>query len=104
MPILQWSKSRVEMELISKIAARAVARAKRYGVDYSPSQAVMDIDACHSNGCPLDLVELAAWSESDNPGDQIDFSHDVFGIRRHINRDTGKLENHFTPRSAYANR
>ena len=29
-----------------------------------------------------------------------DFGHDVFGIRRHINRQTGELENCFLPRCA----
>ena len=29
--------------------------------------------------------------------------HDVFGIRKHINRRTGELENHFVPRFAKSN-
>jgi len=51
----------------------------------------MDITACHKNGCPLDLQRLL-------DADDFNFAHDVFGIRRHLSRTTGKLENHFLPR------
>ena len=30
--------------------------------------------------------------------DDHNFAHDVFGIRRHMNRKTAKLEDHFVPR------
>lgn len=52
----------------------------------------MDITACHLNGCPLDLPGLADASIGD-------FNHDVMGIRKFINRETGKLEGDF-PRYA----
>ncbi len=51
----------------------------------------MDITAAHRNGCPLKLDELLK-------AEDFDFAHDVFGIRRYINRKTGKLENCFLPR------
>lgn len=53
----------------------------------------MDVTACHANGCPLDLEKLLH-------ADAFNFSHDVFGIARYINRNTGKLENCFVPRCA----
>ncbi len=53
----------------------------------------MDIAATHANGCPLRLEEL-------RDADGFNFAHDVLGIRRHLNRDTGKLEGHFLPRFA----
>jgi hypothetical protein len=53
----------------------------------------MDITACHLNGCPLRLGELLG-------ADDANFAHDVFGIRRHLNRETGKLEDCFCPRYA----
>lgn len=53
----------------------------------------MDITACHLNGCPLDLGKLMNARDGD-------FGHDVFGIRRHINRTTGQLEEGFAPRCA----
>lgn len=53
----------------------------------------MDITATHLNGTPLDLDRLLAF-------DDLNFVHDVFGIARHLDRSTGKLQNCFVPRSA----
>jgi hypothetical protein len=53
---------------------------------------MMDLTACHANGNPLRLRDLVETE------DDFSFVHDVGGIRRHINRDTGKLENCFSPR------
>jgi hypothetical protein len=58
---------------------------------------LMDIEACHCNGCPLDLVGLLEASRDE------DLAHDVGGISRYLNRDTGKLEGWFTPRYASHN-
>ena len=69
------------------------ALAKDIDIQWSRMDAIMYIDACHSNGCPLKLQELLE-------PDDTNFAHDVFGIRRHINRKTGKLENCFVPRYA----
>jgi hypothetical protein len=54
-------------------------------------EVTMDLTACHLNGCPLDLEGLL----SAKPSDVI---HDVAGIIRHINRQTGQLEDCFCPR------
>lgn len=51
----------------------------------------MDVTACHLNGNPLRLEDMLAGSASD-------LAHDVAGIRSHIDRDTGKLQNCFSPR------
>lgn len=51
----------------------------------------MDITACHANGCPLDLERLLA-------ADDFNFAHDIIGIRRFLDRDTGKLSDMFSPR------
>lgn len=53
----------------------------------------MDITACYANGCPLDLGKLLAF-------DDFNFAHDIFGIRRHLDRNTGKLNGFFSPRCA----
>jgi len=53
----------------------------------------MDVVACHLNGCPLDLQKLL-------DSDAFTFSHDIVGIRRHINRSNGQIENCFLPRCA----
>lgn len=52
---------------------------------------MMDITAVHANGNPLKLAELLAT-------DDFNFTHDVFGITRHIDRETGKLGGCFVPR------
>ena len=78
---------------IYKIACRAVSMAIGAGFDYPIQDADMDITACHCNGMPLKLEELLH-------ADEFNFAHDVFGIRHHLNRETGKLENCFCPRYA----
>ena len=55
----------------------------------------MDLDYADQD-CPLDLSALLEAPDSD-------FAHDVFGIRRHLNRQTKKLEGHFLPRYAKVN-
>ncbi len=52
---------------------------------------MMDITAVHANGCPLRLRDLLL-------ADDFNFAHDVFGIRRHLDRTTGQLGGHFLPR------
>jgi hypothetical protein len=92
--MINWNISRADHDLIIKIAERTF----REVLDYPDTQAslMMDLNACHANGCPLDLQGLL---EAASP----DFLHDVFGIRRHIDRKTGKLLNCFDPRSSAAN-
>lgn len=84
---IQWTATRTEMALIARIAARATKLAKGY--EYQT--ALMDLEACHCNGCPLAL-ELLLEADDGN------LMHDVFGIRRHIDRETGKLGDCFSPR------
>jgi len=90
---IKFTATKDEFKFIGDIAHRAVSMANKYGCDYDIVDALMDIEACHSNGCPLKLSELAQAPSAD-------FAHDVFGIRRHINRETGKLEDCFLPRFA----
>ena len=80
-----------EARLLHLIAKRAVRMAASNGVVYPFMDADMDVTACHANGCKLKLDELLS-------ADDANFAHDVFGIQRHINRTTGKLENCFLPR------
>lgn len=86
--------TRFEQDLIHKIADRAVAMAKDAGVRYDKINACMDIAGCHLNGCELDLNKLLAAPDAD-------FAHDIFGIRRHIDRANAKLTDCFLPRCAY---
>jgi hypothetical protein len=89
----RFEASRFEDAIIADIARRASALAKAHGVDYSVATAAMDLEACHCNGCPLDLNALLAAPAGD-------FGHDVFGIRKNLDRTTGKLTNLFWPRYA----
>jgi hypothetical protein len=89
----KFDASRLEMLTITKIARRAVKLAAVAGVKYDMLDAEMDVTACHCNGCPLDLQKLLDAPDSD-------FGHDVFGIRRFINRETGEIGGCFLPRCA----
>lgn len=82
-----------EAEIVAEIAERASAMAEKYGVVYRRLDAIMDISACHASGMPLRLRDLLAAKDGD-------FAHDVFGIRRHLNRTNGAVEDCFVPRFA----
>lgn len=77
-------------------AARAIGRRARtmlldYRVDRSALDIEMDVLATHCNGNPLRLNDLLK-------ADDFNFLHDISGIARHLNRNTGKLKNLFSPR------
>jgi len=57
---------------------------------------MMDLDACHANGCPLDLQRMLE-ADSDS------LINDVLGIAVNLDRDTGRLQNGYIPRFALAN-
>ena len=86
-----FNVSKKDAAIISAIAVRAVKSAKEAGWRYDQRDAEMDITACHRNGTPICLADLLA-------ADDFNFSHDVLGIRRNLDRRTGKLLNHFHPR------
>jgi hypothetical protein len=91
---IRWWLSTHEAELIARIVERAV---QLYGsAELDRRIAFMDITACHCNGMPLHLAQLLA-------ANNYEFSHDVAGITRHIDRETGKLTGCFVPRFALAN-
>ena len=88
---VSFDVSRKDAKLIHEIAKRAVRLARRDGVHYDFMDADMDLTATHANGNPLRLADLLA-------ADDGNFGHDVFGIRRHLDRNTGKLGGYFLPR------
>jgi hypothetical protein len=92
---ISFKTTKEEFDVIAQIADRAIEVARAAGIQYAKQTALMDLTATHMNGCPLRLAELLN-------APMFDFSHDVFGIRRHLNRETGKLENCFVPRFAAA--
>jgi len=86
------ANNREEHILAYQIAKRASEFAWReLDFVYNLLTAETDILVTHLNGNPLKLQELL-------DADDANFAHDVFGIRRHINRSTGKLEDFFSPR------
>lgn len=83
--------------IISKIVDRAYATLDAATVsrlwDGERISMMMDLSACHANGCPLRLEELLN-------ADGLHFTHDVCGIAANIDRETGRLGNFFVPRFA----
>ena len=79
--------------LSGKDADRAKKVAEKHGDPMNQGHVMMDLSATIAQGVPLRLKELLA-------ADDFNFIHDVWGIQRHLNRETGKLENHFWPRFA----
>jgi len=82
-----------EATIIEALAQRASKAAQQAGFRYTTIDASMDITACHANGTRLDLCKFLDF-------DDFNFAHDAFGIRRHINRKTGVVEDCFLPRCA----
>jgi hypothetical protein len=85
----QFEATKAEMMLISKIADRAKAMFPK--PDRPQGEWMTDIEAVHCNGCPLDLQKFINFED-------FDFEHDVAGIYRHLDRETGKLKDLFSPR------
>ncbi len=90
--MINWKVKTEDYEIIVKIVDRvkALTHAREY-LSYPAIDCEMDLIACHMNGMPLKLEEMLAMPEGD-------FVHDVWGILKHINRQTGQIENCFVPR------
>jgi len=54
----------------------------------------MDLIACHNGGCPLDFAAMATSEDFSQ------VAHDINGIGRYLDRETGELDDHFHPRFA----
>jgi hypothetical protein len=94
--ILNWKLTKEDAELVERIAARMCEFAARAGMKGEQGLNMMDISAVHLNGCPLDLKGLLE-------ADTFNFTHDAFGIVRHLDRSTGQLLDCFVPRFAAFN-
>lgn len=77
-----------EFKTITEIANRALTLP--WGDMPTKLDILMDLSAVHEK-TPLDLERLYA-------ADAVNFAHDLGGIRRHLNRETLELEDHFLPR------
>ncbi len=86
---INWGVTLEDARVINKIVKRAWETMKPYYK--TPLDLNMDITAVHANGNPLRLKDLLA-------ADDFNFFHDLFGIRKHLNRKSGKLKGFFSPR------
>lgn len=95
--MLNWTHSKEVTEDIGKIVDRYTEFHHSLGIpkEYQRPRMdlLMDVEATHCNGCPLKLRELLE-------ADDFNFTHDMIGIQRHLNRKTGHLEDCFVPRYA----
>ena len=85
--VVSFDSSVEDASLIDKIVDR-VAEVSKCGI--SASDTTMDL-LCVHNSYPLDLKGLLESRD-------FDLLHDVFGIAKHLNRETGELMNCFLPR------
>lgn len=85
--MVKFNSTKEELELIYKITQRA----HRELLIPDKLNLIMDLDATHSNGTPLDFEKLLGF-------DNFNFAHDIHGIMKHIDRRTGGLTRCFLPR------
>ena len=85
--MIKWDNlQREDVEAIGRICKRVYKTFP--DIDYLTLN--MDITAVHVE-TPLNLSKFESFR-------RLDFFHDVFGITRHLNRATGKLNDCFVPR------
>jgi hypothetical protein len=84
-----------DQAIVNKIVERARQLATQFNIEYPTHEISMDLTAAHEVS-PLPLQKLLDTADTN----LADFSHDVFGIHRHINRITGELQDAFVPRCA----
>ena len=85
--MVKFTATREEVDTISKIADRA----RRDGLKIITKMSLMmDLEATNTVN-PIDFEKLLTFPESD-------FAHDIYGIMGNLNRETGELENRFSPR------
>lgn len=99
--MINWHVSNEDHDNAAKLGKLAAEQARTLGVEYEQRTAIMDITAAHANGNPLKLAEMVAAIGTEH---ETDVLHDLFGIRRHIDRSTGKLGDCFSPRYSQSER
>jgi hypothetical protein len=88
---VSFDQSGIHGPTLRRVVTRALALFASAEIEYDKMSAQMDLVATHANGNPIDFERLLA-------ADDFNFAHDVLGIYRHINRETGKLDDFFVPR------
>lgn len=90
---VSFTVGKAARQTITRIAERAVEVGGKHGSPFDLVSVMMDVTATHANGCRLRLDDLAE-------ADEFNFLHDIVGIERHLDRDTGQLRDCFLPRFA----
>lgn len=88
---VKFTRNPEQVDLIRQCANRAVALYAKHGVNIDRTETEMDLSATNANGCRLDFKKL-------RDADDFNFMHDITGINRHLDRETGKLGGFFSPR------
>jgi hypothetical protein len=83
-----------ELDTIKAIAKRASALASANEIELDEKTVLLDLTAAMAGGCKLCVQDLL------NAND-VDFVHDVFGINKHLDRNTFTLTDCFVPRYAH---
>ena len=79
-----------DSDKIVAVATRASEILTRANVPHSNLAIFVDLELCHANGCPLDLDAMMICPEEV-------LIHDVIGISRFVDRETGELFAGFLP-------
>ena len=95
--MLKFKTTKVEQMLIEHIATKFYQNVTNTDINYPRLDLTMDLSAAHSNGCKIDFHKLL-------DADIGTLGHDILGIRRYIDRKTGKLTQCFVPRCALGGR
>lgn len=94
---VSFAVSKHDMQVVRKIVARAQALGLVRGAaapDHWYDRLTCEMDICAAvNDTPLDLGRFLSF-------DGFNFTHDIAGIARHMNRETGRIGDHFLPRCA----
>lgn len=90
---INWDLTPEDRAPVDAIVERVKPIADAAGIPWSRECIAMDVTCVHLNGTPLRLKELAE-------AEDFDLNHDLFGIRRHLDRETGELGGFFVPRFA----
>ncbi len=92
MPIKFVEFTPEQQALVNTIVTRGVAALGAVGFAVEAEDLEMCVNAVHAT-CPLDLKRLAE-------APRLDFGHDIGGIYHLLDRTTGRLPEHFLPRTA----
>jgi hypothetical protein len=88
---VSFDYSGIPLGVLDVVVRRAAAAFTAAGYARPALEIRMDLVVTHANGNPMDFERLAE-------ADDFNFAHDVFGIYRHLDRETGKLGDCFLPR------